>query len=114
MRNDTASAVASGIGVLDKSVAVLHAIAEGPCNLNQLCIRTGLPRATAHRLAVGLETHRLLARNTSGLWCPGPALGELAAGATDTVILQVITPADWPESYQGATGTLTLQFTGES
>ncbi|MFJ6097599.1 IclR family transcriptional regulator [Williamsia muralis] len=85
MRNDTASATSSGIGVLDKSVAVLHAVAEGPCNLGELCSRTGLPRATAHRLAVGLETHRLLARNTSGLWCPGPVLGELASGATDTV-----------------------------
>jgi len=43
-----------------------------------------------------------------------PSSFTLDAGATDTVILQVTTPADWPESYQGATGTLTLQFTGES
>lgn len=73
----------SGIGVLDKAVAVLYAVAEHPCGLNELCTRTGLPRATAHRLAVGLEVHRLLARDNNGLWRPGPALAELAAGASD-------------------------------
>ena len=76
----------SGIGVLDKAVAVLYAVAEQPCGLNDLCERTGLPRATAHRLAVGLETHRLLARNGDGAWRPGPALGELAAGAADPLL----------------------------
>ncbi|MDL9935575.1 IclR family transcriptional regulator [Gordonia sp. ABSL1-1] len=85
MGNDSASAAASGIGVLDKSVAVLRAIAETPCNLTELCARTGLPRATAHRLAVGLETHRLLTRDSAGRWQPGPALGELAASAHDPV-----------------------------
>ncbi|MBB1041281.1 helix-turn-helix domain-containing protein, partial [Dietzia sp. Cai40] len=44
----------SGIGVLDKAMTVLHAVAEQPCVLADLCERTGLPRATAHRLAVGL------------------------------------------------------------
>lgn len=73
----------SGIGVLDKAVMVLYAVAEQPCGLTELCERTGLPRATAHRLAVGLETHRLLARNGDGAWGPGPALAELAAGAAD-------------------------------
>ncbi|RAU93248.1 helix-turn-helix domain-containing protein, partial [Mycolicibacter senuensis] len=45
----------SGIGVLDKALAVLHTVAESPCGLAELCERTGLPRATAHRLAAGLE-----------------------------------------------------------
>ncbi|KAF0835920.1 IclR family transcriptional regulator [Nocardia caishijiensis] len=76
----------SGIGVLDKAVAVLYAVADEPCGLNDLCTRTGLPRATAHRLAVGLETHRLLARDANGLWRPGPALGELSAGAADPLV----------------------------
>ena len=53
----------SGIGVLDKAVGVLHAVADSPCGLAELCERTGLPRATAHRLAAGLEVHRLLSRN---------------------------------------------------
>ncbi|MCA2206696.1 MULTISPECIES: IclR family transcriptional regulator [Nocardia] len=76
----------SGIGVLDKAVAVLYAVADEPCGLNDLCTRTGLPRATAHRLAVGLETHRLLARDANGLWRPGPALSELSAGAADPLV----------------------------
>lgn len=85
MRNDSAPTGSSGIGVLDKSVSVLRAVAHGPCTLNELCERTGLPRATAHRLAAGLETHRLLARDTAGQWRPGPALAELGAGAADSV-----------------------------
>ena len=85
MGNDSASPVVSGIGVLDKSVTVLRAVADAPCNLTELCERTALPRATAHRLAVGLEAHRMLARNASGRWYPGPALGELAASAHDPV-----------------------------
>ncbi|MEU1210340.1 IclR family transcriptional regulator [Nocardia sp. NPDC056611] len=76
----------SGIGVLDKAMAVLHAVAEQPCGLNELCARTGLPRATAHRLAVGLETHRMLARDSQGLWRPGPALSELATTASDPLL----------------------------
>ncbi|WP_024443284.1 MULTISPECIES: IclR family transcriptional regulator [unclassified Mycobacterium] len=73
----------SGIGVLDKAVAVLHSIAESPCGLAELCDRTGLPRATAHRLAAGLETHRLLGRDDEGRWQIGPAVSELAVGADD-------------------------------
>jgi DNA-binding IclR family transcriptional regulator len=76
----------SGIGVLDKAVGVLHTIAESPCGLAELCDRTGLPRATAHRLAAGLEVHRLLARDTEGRWRLGPALSELAARVSDPLL----------------------------
>ena len=76
----------SGIGVLDKAVAVLHAVAESPCGLADLCERTRLPRATAHRLAAGLEVHRLLARDTAGRWRLGPALNELSAGVADPLL----------------------------
>ena len=76
----------SGIGVLDKAVEVLHAIAESPCGLADLCARTGLPRATAHRLAAGLEVHRLLARDSAGRWLLGPALSELSAAVADPLL----------------------------
>jgi len=76
----------SGIGVLDKAVGVLHAIAESPCGLVELCERTGLPRATAHRLAAGLEYHRLLARDAAGRWLLGPALSELSAHVDDPLL----------------------------
>lgn len=76
----------SGIGVLDKAVGVLHTIAESPCGLAELCDRTGLPRATAHRLAAGLEVHRLLAREGEGRWRLGPAVSELAAHVNDPLL----------------------------
>jgi DNA-binding IclR family transcriptional regulator len=72
--------------VLDKAVAVLTAVAAKPCGLAELCTRTELPRATAHRLAVGLETHRLLRRGSDGKWRPGAALGELAGSASDPLL----------------------------
>ncbi|MBI3687034.1 MAG: IclR family transcriptional regulator [Actinobacteria bacterium] len=76
----------SGIGVLDKAMSVLVAVASEPGSLADLVERTGLPRATAHRLAVALEIHRLLVRDDSGRWSPGPALSELARGAPDTLL----------------------------
>jgi DNA-binding IclR family transcriptional regulator len=76
----------SGVGVLDKSVAVLDAAARTPVGLGELVDATGLPRATAHRLAVALEAHRLLVRDPSGRWVPGPRLGELARSAPDPLL----------------------------
>ena len=76
----------SGIGVLDKAVKVLRATVATPVGLADLCAATGLPRATAHRLAVGLEVHGLLARDELGRWRPGPLLSVLAAGAPDPLI----------------------------
>ncbi|HEX5496442.1 MAG TPA: IclR family transcriptional regulator [Mycobacteriales bacterium] len=76
----------SGIGVLDKAVAILASAAAAPANLADLVERTGLPRATAHRLAVALESHRLLLRDGDGRWRPGPALTELARSAPDPLL----------------------------
>jgi len=64
------------VAVLDKAVAILSAVAAEPATLAELVERTGLPRATAHRLAVALEGHRLVRRT-------GPALAELARGTGD-------------------------------
>ncbi|PRX48301.1 IclR family transcriptional regulator [Prauserella shujinwangii] len=86
MGQDSPNNQHSGIGVLDKAVAVLHAVAEEPCGLAELCSRTGLPRATAHRLAVGLEVHRMLRRGADGRWRPGSALAELAGGTADPLL----------------------------
>jgi DNA-binding IclR family transcriptional regulator len=65
---------------------VLRTVAANPCGLAELCARTSLPRATAHRLAVGLEVHRLLRRDADGRWRPGPALRELGEGALDPLL----------------------------
>jgi DNA-binding IclR family transcriptional regulator len=68
---------------LDKAVAILRAVAAEPATLAELVERTGLPRATAHRLAVALEGHRLVRRTPAGTWAPGPALAELGRAGTD-------------------------------
>ncbi len=67
----------SGVGVLDKAAAVLSAVEAGPVSLGELVTRTGLSRATAHRLAAALEVHRLVSRDSRGRFIPGP---RLAAG----------------------------------
>lgn len=76
----------SGIGVVDKTVAILAAAAAGPAALSDLVQRTEIPRATAHRLAVALEVHRLLVRDSEGRFIPGPRLAELAAAAGDPLL----------------------------
>lgn len=78
----------SGVGVLDKSVLVLEAVESGASTLAALTERTGLSRATVHRLAVALEVHRLLARDRDGRWHLGPRLGELAGGPAGDVLLE--------------------------
>lgn len=76
----------SGIGVLDKGAAILTAVAEAPRTLADLVDATGLPRATAHRLAVALEAHRLVARDVDGRFVLGPRVGELAHALPDPLV----------------------------
>ena len=71
------------VAVLDKAVAILTAVADEPATLAELVTRTGIPRATAHRLAVALEGHRLVRRADDGSWTTGPGLTELARGGTE-------------------------------
>jgi DNA-binding IclR family transcriptional regulator len=71
----------TGVGVLDRCVALLDLLADGPRSLRSLADASGLPRPTAHRLLVALETHRLVARDPAGSFRLGPRLTELAAVA---------------------------------
>lgn len=74
----------SGVGVLDKAVAVLGALREsGPLGLAELQQATGLPRATAHRLAVALEEHGLVRRDATGRFCLGFELIAMGRAAAD-------------------------------
>jgi len=76
----------SGVGVLDKSVAILDALAtRGPLPLTGLVVATGIARPTAHRLAVALESHGLVGRDDAGQFRLGARLGTWghAAMATD-------------------------------
>jgi DNA-binding IclR family transcriptional regulator len=72
----------TGVGVLDKAMVVMRAVSDVPCGLAELQASTGLPRATAHRLASALEAHGLLRRDASGRFELGHglvALGQLSA-----------------------------------
>jgi len=73
----------SGVGVLDKSVLVLHALsaATDGMSLAEMQDATGLPRATAHRLAAALEDHGLVRRNGDGRYVLGFTLAALAGAA---------------------------------
>lgn len=78
----------SGVGVLDKALLVLAAVEAGAEDLPSLTARTGLSRATTHRLAVALEVHRLLARDPTGRWRLGPRLAELARVGGGDLLLE--------------------------
>jgi DNA-binding IclR family transcriptional regulator len=70
----------SGIGVLDKTLAVLGSLErEGPLDLAGLVRATGFPRATAHRLALALEVHGLVGRDSHGRFTLGLRLLQLGA-----------------------------------
>ena len=75
--------IVTGVGVLDKAVVVLRAVADEPVALSALQQATGLPRATAHRLAVALEQHGLLRRDADGRFDLGPELAALGRVAAD-------------------------------
>jgi DNA-binding IclR family transcriptional regulator len=69
------------VGVLDRCVALLDLLADGPRTLRSLSAASRLPRPTAHRLLVALEAHRLVVRDATGAFRLGPRLTELAAVA---------------------------------
>lgn len=106
MRQNSRAAALSGIGVLDKAVAILTAVAEGPQSLTELVEATGLPRATAHRLAVALQAHRLLGRAPDGRFLLGDRLGELAALAPDPLLAAAGPVLAWARDQSGESAQL--------
>ena len=73
-----------GVGVLDKAVEVLDALEVRPLSLSELVVATGLPRATAHRLATALERHGLVRRDGDGRFILGTRLLALGRAAAET------------------------------
>ena len=78
----------SGVGVLDKAASVLSALEAGPATLAQLVAATHLARPTAHRLAVALEHHRLVARDMQGRFVLGPRLAGEYVGPHSVELFQ--------------------------
>ena len=75
----------SGVGVLDKAVAVLASVEPGPRSLAEVVQTTGLSRATAHRLAVALEAHGLVRRDEDGRFSLGLRLIGLGHAAAEAI-----------------------------
>lgn len=68
-------------------MSVLAVLETGPASLARLVRVTGLARPTAHRLAVALERHRMVARDSQGRFILGPRLEELSsAGGGDRLL----------------------------
>ena len=71
----------SGVGVIDKAMSLVSAVEAEPRTLAELIEATGMSRATTHRLALALEAHGVLGRDSEGRFHLGPrciALGQLA------------------------------------
>jgi DNA-binding IclR family transcriptional regulator len=74
----------SGVGVVDKAVAVMRALERtGPATLAEVQTATDLPRATAHRLLIALEHHGLVRRDEDGRFGLGLGLIALGRAASD-------------------------------
>ena len=82
--------IVTGVGVLDKAVAVLRAVAAEPRSLAELQAGADLPRATAHRLAVALEKHGMLRRDDDGRFDLGPELAAWGRTASERYPLGAI------------------------
>jgi DNA-binding IclR family transcriptional regulator len=77
-------------GVIDKALLVLSSLESGPRSLSDLVDSTGLPRATAHRMAVALEAHGLVVRDPQGRFCLGYRLLALARAAARSGALRAV------------------------
>jgi DNA-binding IclR family transcriptional regulator len=93
------------VGVLDKSVALVRALADGPLALAELVDATGISRPTTHRLASALVEHGLVRRADDGRFALGADLVGLGHAAA----------ASWPWGEAAGPALVALvEATGES
>jgi DNA-binding IclR family transcriptional regulator len=95
----------TGVGVLDRSVAILDAVDRGARTLAEVVGATGLSRTTAHRLLQALERHALLSHERGAGYRLGPHLARLASGPLHAM--------PWRELARGPLARL-AKATGES
>jgi DNA-binding IclR family transcriptional regulator len=84
--------ISSGVGVLDKTSLLLSVLENESASLSALVAKTGLPRPTAHRLAVALERLNLLTRDNVGRFTLGPRLAGMAVGARQNGLVPAAVP----------------------
>jgi len=73
--------------VLGKAFQLLRAVQAGAATPRELSERTGISRATTYRLVTALQGAGLLAPDGKGGWMLGTWLHELAAQATDPLLV---------------------------
>ena len=103
-----------GGGSLGKAVTVLdHLAAAGPTSLAGLVSATGLPRATAYRLATALVVHGLIDKEPYSTYRLGSRLVELGqlAGQRRPSIARAAAPA--LETLRDTTGESVQLFVAE-
>ena len=76
-----AASPSTGVGVLDRCIAVLEAVGSGARSFGQIAQATGLTRPTAHRLVKALQIHGLLTSTGASGYRLGPRLLDLASAA---------------------------------
>lgn len=72
---------AASVGVLDRTMAILDAVATGPRSFTQIVDATGFTRPTTHRLVKAMERHGLLTSAGGNGYRLGPRLLALASSA---------------------------------
>lgn len=82
------AAVDTGVGTLDRALAVLEAVGDGASTFTRVVEATGLPRSTAHRLIKALEGHGYLASYGGLGYRIGPRLLQLSSSAAREVPLR--------------------------
>ena len=82
----------SGVGVVDKTSAILAALEKGPATLAQLVTTTHLARPTVHRLALALEHHHLVGRDASGAFILGRRFLQLATAVGEDRLVSAAQP----------------------
>lgn len=81
------------VGVLEKTVAILDALEDGPLGLSDLARKVDEPRPSIHRLCAALESHGLIERD-GDLRQLGPRLARWAnhAFASEHRLIEVSMP----------------------
>ncbi|WP_061965096.1 IclR family transcriptional regulator [Demequina aurantiaca] len=82
----------SGVGVIDKAAAILGALEQGPSTLAELVATTHLARPTVHRLALALEHHHLVGRDSNGAFVLGSRFAQLAASVGEDRLVSAAQP----------------------
>jgi DNA-binding IclR family transcriptional regulator len=77
----------TGVGVLDKGVAILDAVERRPQNSTELSRELDMSVSTAHRLASALVAHGLLSRDEEGRFHLGPRFATSALAETGAAAL---------------------------